>query len=102
MNEEEKISAIMKKIEENIKGMINDGYITESKGITNNYLILKGSKKDLKYKKGKWELPMCDPFDSLRIAKVYIKQNIGSVKLNFECRLPGKINEVIIEGVITK
>jgi len=63
------------------------------------YLILKNSKFDLTYKDHKWNLPVTRPFRSLRLAKVYIKNNIGVVNVNQIIQLPGQIRSIEIKGV---
>jgi hypothetical protein len=69
--------------------------------IENTYLVVPSSKRDLLWCNSNWNLSTTHHnFSSRRIAKTWIKMNLGAVCIGFTAHLPGAIHYVEITGTI--
>lgn len=67
------------------------------------YLITPTSKKQLRYRKGLWSLPVGpERFRSLRAARVYIKNNYGRLNAEVTVQLAGEVRGVEVSGTFTR
>ena len=70
--------------------------MTRKQVIPEVYLILKRSKRDLVYNSRKcvWQLPAGPDFPSLRLARTYIKKNVGRLEVDMCVHIPGVIRKI--------
>lgn len=96
---------ICAEIEAAIEGLNRGGAAYESFGIRPPYIVTRKSLRHLEFDKEDnygWLLPQSGhQFSSLRRAKVFIKKNLGMLCVELGFKLPGSVEKVHVEGVIT-